>query len=256
MVKLDNGIMGIMNRRKIQMMVTCLVDTFFPLVGESVVDLLEQCGLEVSFPKEQTCCGQPAFNAGYWQEARSMAIHTLDVFSETVGDVIIPSGSCAAMIKNDYLLLFQEDAYNLERAKQISRRTYELSQYLVDILGFSPMEITWQGKVAYHPSCHLLRGIGVDTQPKKLLESAGAQVIPLEPECCGFGGVFSVDFPDLSEAMLDRKLQAIKATGADLVVGADVSCLMHIEGGLRREKSQVRCAHFAQLLTKKGVGLK
>ena len=233
---------------RVQLMITCLIDSLFPEVGEAVLETLQGCALDVDFPQEQTCCGQPAFNAGYWDEARRMAIHTLDVFADTEGSLIIPSGSCADMVKHRYLELFKDDPFNLQRAQALSERTYELSQFLVDVLGVMPQSGVYQGRVAYHPSCHLLRGMQVDQQPKTLLAATGAEVIALEAECCGFGGVFSVEQPDLSAEMLQRKMKAIEASGAALLVAADVSCLMHIEGGLRRASSRVRCAHLAQIL--------
>jgi L-lactate dehydrogenase complex protein LldE len=153
------------------------------------------------------------------------------------------------MVKYHYIELFKNDPHNLLRAKALAERTYELSQFLVDILGIIPQRGLYQGKIAYHPSCHLLRGMRVDRQPKALLKAVGVEVIPLEEECCGFGGVFSVDQPQLSTEMLKRKLKAIENSGAPLVVAADVSCLMHIEGGLRHAGSSVRCAHLAQILS-------
>ncbi len=233
---------------KIQLMVTCLIDSIFPLVGEAVVDVLERAGLEVAYPAGQTCCGQPAFNAGYWEDARAMALHTLDVFESKDGPVIIPSGSCADMVKHRYLELFRGDTPNLARARALSERTFELSQFLVDVVGLT----TWDAKnpqtLAYHPSCHLLRGMGVDRQPKQLLRASGADLVELEPECCGFGGVFSVDYATISAEMLKNKIAAIQESGVQTVVAGDVSCLMHIEGGLRRAGLPVRCAHVAQVL--------
>lgn len=233
---------------QIQLMVTCLIDSIFPEVGEAVVDVLERAGLEVAYPAAQTCCGQPAFNAGYWEEARRMALHTLDVFEETEGAVIIPSGSCADMVKHRYLELFRDDPPNLARARALSERTFELSQYLVDVLGITDWDALAPKTLAYHPSCHLLRGMGVDRQPKQLLRAAGAEVLELEPECCGFGGVFSIDYADISAEMLKNKIAAIQESGATVVVAGDVSCLMHIEGGLRRAGLATRCAHLAQVL--------
>ena len=241
--------------RKAQLFITCLIDTFFPSVGEAIVEVLEKAGVEIEFTQKQTCCGQPAFNAGYWEEARKMALHTMNIYSKTEGDIVVPSGSCAAMMKHHYLQLFEHENVNYIKAKQFSARIFELSQYLHDVVGYLPSKQLHKEVLAYHPSCHLLRSMKIDRQPKNLLEAAGLKVIALEPDCCGFGGVFSVDFPSLSEEMLKRKLEAIRNTNATWVVGADVSCLMHIEGGLRREKSSVRCAYFAQFLTDKGLGL-
>jgi L-lactate dehydrogenase complex protein LldE len=233
---------------KVQLFVTCLVDSIFPDVGDAVVDVLERAGVEVAFPAGQTCCGQPAFNAGYWDEARQMALHIMNVFETTEEPLVIPSGSCADMVKHRYPELFRDDPPNLARAHALSERTYELSQFLVDVLGVKEWDAFSPQILAYHPSCHLLRGMGVDRQPKDLLRAAGADLVELEAECCGFGGVFSVDYARISAEMLKRKIAAIEASGAQVVVAGDVSCLMHIEGGLRRAGSKIRCAHVAQVL--------
>jgi len=241
---------------KIQLFVTCLIDSLFPEVGEAVVETLVKAGLDIGFPQAQTCCGQPAFNAGYRSEARRMARYTIDVFNATEGPVIIPSGSCADMVKYQYLELFKDDPIYLPRAQQLSERTYEFSQFLVDVLGYVDFGTKYQGKLAYHPSCHLLRGMGVDIQPKALLAATGADVFPLEEECCGFGGVFAVDQAELSTELLRRKLKAVEESGSATVVAGDVSCLMHIEGGLRQKGSKIRCAHLAQIIAGKTPGLK
>lgn len=241
---------------KVQLFITCLIDSLFPEVGEAVVDVLARAGLEIEFPRDQTCCGQPAFNAGFWDQARRMAQHTLNVFEATEGPVIIPSGSCAAMIKHRYPELLKDDASSLRRAQELAERTFELSQFLTDVLGITNVGSAVHKKVAYHPSCHSLRGLGIDRQPKALLKAAGLEVHPLEPECCGFGGVFAIDQPAISTEMLKRKIRAIEATGALTVVACDVSCLMHIEGGLRQAGSPVRCAHLAQVLAGKEGGLR
>ena len=243
--------------QNVQLFVTCLVDSLFPEVGEAVLAVLSRAGVQVSFPEGQTCCGQPAFNAGFWKEARKMACHTIEVFERTEGLVVIPSGSCAAMVKHGYLELFADEPEWLRRAKALAERTREFSQFLVDDLGIRDLGASFPARCAYHPSCHLLRGLGVDSQPLSLLEAVdGLEVEPLEPECCGFGGVFSVDHEEVSGEMLARKLERVAASGAELVVAGDVSCLMHIEGGLRKQGSPVRCAHLAQLLAGREGGLR
>ncbi|TET85813.1 MAG: (Fe-S)-binding protein [Anaerolineales bacterium] len=233
----------------IQLFVTCLIDSLFPEIGEAVIEVLMRAGVQVAIPQEQTCCGQPAFNAGYRDPARKMARHTIEVLDDTVGPVVVPSGSCAAMIRHGYLELFADDPTWLLRANALAERTYELSEFLVDQLGVVDLGASFIGRLAYHPSCHLLRELGVDRQPLDLLEGvAMAQVHRLAPECCGFGGVFAVDQPEISTEMLKRKLAEINQSGAGVVIGCDVSCLMHIEGGLRYIGSSVRCAHLAQVL--------
>ena len=241
----------------IQLFATCLVDSLFPEVGEAVVEVLSGVGVRVSVPSHQTCCGQPAFNAGHLAPARRMAKYTIEVLEDTVGPVVIPSGSCAAMIREGYLELFSDDTAWLLRAIQLAERTYEFSEFLVDRLYLTDLGASYSGKLAYHPSCHLLRELGIDRQPLALLgELAGARIHPLEPVCCGFGGLFALDQPDISTEILTRKLEQVAASGADVVVGCDVSCLMHIEGGLRHNGSTVRCAHVAQILTGREAALR
>lgn len=244
-------------KNTVQLFATCLIDSLFPMVGEAVVQVLNRAGVLVEFPQGQTCCGQPAYNAGYWPEARKMALATLDVFEGTSGPIVVPSGSCVAMIRHGYPELFKDDKPALDRAKALSERTYELSEYLVNELQVAEVGAKVGGKIAYHPSCHLLRSIGVDREPMTLLDSgSNAEICKLEPDCCGFGGFFAIDQPEISSEMLDRKIKAVEETKAELVVGADVSCLMHIEGGLRNRGSSVRCAHLAQILAGQEPGLK
>ncbi|HKZ54818.1 MAG TPA: (Fe-S)-binding protein [Anaerolineales bacterium] len=241
----------------VQLFATCLVDSLFPEVGEATMEVVESAGYTVSFAADQTCCGQPAFNAGYWEEARRMAQHTIDVMSGTIGPIVIPSGSCTAMIRHSYKELFGDDPIWLPRARELAARIYELSEFLVDVAGVVDPGGSFHGMLAYHPSCHLARGLGVQKQPLALLRAVpGAQVTPLEQECCGFGGIFAVDHPEISAEMLERRLCAIEECGAEAVVGADVSCLMHMEGALRKSGSPVRCAHLAQVLAGRGIGLR
>jgi L-lactate dehydrogenase complex protein LldE len=240
----------------VQLMATCLIDSLFPEIGEAVIEVLRRAGLRVHFPGGQTCCGQPAFNAGFRDEARSMASRTIDLFSRSSDPVVVPSGSCAAMLRHGYPELFRESAAQLARAQALASRTYELSEYLVDVCGFLPAQSLDVDRAAYHPSCHLLRNLGVDRQPMALLGAAMTHVTRLSEECCGFGGVFSVEQPELSREMLARKLAEISSSGAEVVVAGDVSCLMHIEGGLRKAGSPVRCAHLAQILAGQPVGLR
>lgn len=241
----------------VQLFATCLIDSLFPMVGEAVVKVLNRAGVLVEFPQGQTCCGQPAYNAGYWPEARKMARGTLEVFEATSGPIVVPSGSCVAMIRHGYPELFKDDKTMLDRVKALTKRTFELSEYLVNELQVVDAGANLSGKFAYHPSCHLLRGIGVDREPLALLETgSAAEVCRLEPDCCGFGGFFAIDQPEISSEMLNRKIQAIDESEAEVVVGADVSCLMQIEGGLRNRGSTVRCAHLAQILAGQEPGLK
>jgi L-lactate dehydrogenase complex protein LldE len=235
----------------IQLFVTCIIDTLYPNTGESVVRVLRRAGLDVQFPMGQTCCGQPAYNAGMRPQARQMAEHTIQVLEGSSGDIIIPSGSCTGMIRHGYLELFASDSEWLSRAKSIADRTYEFTQYLVDVLAIDDLGARYPGKITYHPSCHLLRDLGVDQQARRLLESVDeVEIAPLpkSEECCGFGGLFSIEHPELSKAMLDRKIENLVSSGAPVLVSCDAGCVAHISGGLHRRGLSQRAVHIADVL--------
>ena len=236
---------------RVQLFATCLVDQFFPAAGHAAVEVLERCGVEVLVPPDQTCCGQPAFNGGFADQAATMARATIDVLSRTDDPVVVPSGSCADMIVNHYPDLFAGDATYGPKTKALAARTYEFTQFLVDVLGVELPASPSGPTLAYHASCHGLRGLGLREQPRRLLRAvAGARCadLPDAETCCGFGGLFAVKMGPLSGAMLDSKLDAIARSGADVVVATDVSCLMHIGGGLHRRASRVRTRHIAEVL--------
>ena len=235
----------------VQLFVTCLIDSFFPNVGEAIVHVLNRAGVRVEFPAAQTCCGQPAFNAGLRSQARPLAEHTLQVFEKTVGDIIIPSGSCAAMLRGGYTELFKDDPHWLRRAQTLADRVHEFTEYLVDVRGISDLGSRWPGKLTYHPSCHLLRGLGVDRQPRLLLSCVNeAEIIdlPERADCCGFGGVFSLEHPELSAEFLKRKIANLEITTSPTLVVCDTGCLMHIQGGLQRQRKNQQVVHIAQVL--------
>ena len=235
----------------VQLFVTCLIDSFFPNVGESIVHVLNRAGVRVEFPSAQTCCGQPAFNAGLRTQARPLAMHTIRVFEKTSGDIIIPSGSCAVMLRSGYLELFKGEPNWLKRAQSLASRVHEFTEYLVDVRGLSDLGSRWPGKLTYHPSCHLLRGLGIDRQPRLLLscvKEAELIDLPERADCCGFGGVFSVEHPELSAEMLQRKITNLEKTAAPTMVVCDSGCLMHIQGGLHRQHKSQRVVHIAQVL--------
>ena len=235
----------------VQLFVTCLIDSFFPQIGEAMVHVLNRAGARVDFPSVQTCCGQPAFNAGLRSEARPLAKNTIRLFEKTTGAIIIPSGSCAAMVRHGYSELFKDDPAWLPRAQALAERTYEFTEYLVDVREVTELSACWPGKLSYHPSCHLLRSLGVDRQPRALLAAVKeAEIIelPEREDCCGFGGVFSVEHPELSAEFLKRKISNIEKTGSPTLVVADTGCLMHIQGGLRRMKKPQRVVHIAEVL--------
>jgi L-lactate dehydrogenase complex protein LldE len=237
--------------RTAQLFVTCLVDTFFPEVGEAAVAVLRRLGVRVGFAREQTCCGQPMFNAGFRTEARRIAEHTVRVFEAVEGDVVMPSGSCAHMIRHNFTELFNDHPGWLRRSQELAARTYELTEYLVDVLGVTDCNSSWEGPITYHPTCHLHRGLAVDRQPRALLAHVrGAEVreLPEAEDCCGFGGIFSVEHPELSAEMLKRKITNLETTGSPTLVVCDAGCLMHIQGGLERSKRAQKVRHIAEVL--------
>jgi L-lactate dehydrogenase complex protein LldE len=230
-------------------MVTCLGDVFFPKVGLATVRLLRRLGVEVDFPAAQTCCGQPHFNSGYHADTRILAQHTIQAFA---GDrlIVTPSGSCAAMVKLEYPELFHEDLVWHGRAEDLAHRTHELSDFLVNVLHVDDVAARFPGKVTYHMACHL-RGLGLESEPERLLRNVkDLEYVPLErsDECCGFGGSFSVRFPEISGAMVRDKASFIEKTGADAVVATDAGCLMNIAGCLHRRGSPIKAMHLAEIL--------
>lgn len=237
--------------KTVQLFATCLIDTFFPEVGLAMVDVLNRAGASVEFARDQTCCGQPTFNAGLRADARKIAEHTIKAFEAAEGDVVVPSGSCAHMIRHNYAELFADDAAWLPRARALAARTYEFTEYLVDVLHIVDLGARWDGPLTYHPTCHLHRGLGIDRQPRQLLAKVrGAEVrdLPEAQDCCGFGGIFSVEHPELSAEMLKRKIRNLQSTGSPTLVVCDAGCLMHIQGGLHRNKMPQRVVHIAEVL--------
>ncbi len=235
----------------VQLFITCILDTLYPEIGEAVVRVLERAGASVQFPARQTCCGQPAFNAGLRSQARQMAEHTIRVFEQAPGPIVIPSGSCASMIRHSYLELFDGDRQWLPRARLLAERTFEFTEYLVDVLGVTDLGAHFSGKITYHSSCHLLRELGVSRQPRALLSAvrdAELVELPNGEECCGFGGVFSVEHPEISTAMLQRKIDNIAATQAPVVVACDAGCITNINGGLHRRGKPQRAVYIAEII--------
>jgi L-lactate dehydrogenase complex protein LldE len=231
-------------------MITCLGDMFFPEVGVAMVAVLRRLGVVVDFPAGQTCCGMPLFNSGYHDDAARVAARTVRLF-ERADHVVVPSGSCAWMVKTEYPGLLKHDPALRAAAERLAARTRELSQFLVDVLGVTRVESDFTGRVTYHDSCHLLRGLGESRAPRVLLRGVrGVELVELPgaDECCGFGGSFSVRLPEVSTAILDKKLASVEATDADCLVACDGGCLMQIGGGLSRRGSRVRALHLAQIL--------
>lgn len=237
--------------KRVSLFVTCIADVFFARTGLSVVRLLEHLGVDVDFPPGQTCCGQPAFNTGYWREARQVARQFLKAFQDS--EVIVaPSGSCVAMVRHEYPKLFEGEA-ELAQAEQIAARVWELTEFIVDGLGTTDLNLSYAEPrtFAFHDSCHGLRLLGLGQAGRTLLSNVkNATIFPLEEcdECCGFGGTFSVKMADVSGAMLQRKLDHINACAADTIVLGDLSCMTHINGGLSRQGSTKRARHIADVL--------
>ena len=236
---------------RVQLFITCLVDSFFPQTGEAIVDILHRLDVDVDFARDQTCCGQPPFNAGLRADARPIVEHTIQVFENTTGDIVTPSGSCAHMIKHGYPELFRDDPAWLSRAQALVNRVHEFTEYLVDKLGVTDVGAHWDGLLTYHPSCHALRGISIDRQPRALLANVrGAQIVdlPNAEDCCGFGGIFSVEHPELSAEELKRKISNLEESKSPTLVVTESGCLMHIAGGLHRQKRNQRVMHIAEIL--------
>lgn len=220
----------------------------------ATVTLLKRLGVEVTFNPEQSCCGQPAFNSGYTREARTVAEHMLEVFERELREadyIVVPSGSCTTMVKRFYPELFAAEPAKKAQAEHVAAHIFELSQFLVDVLGVSDVQASHNGTLTYHDSCHLLRELGVKSQPRKLIEAvSGAEFIEMQDSdvCCGFGGTFSVKYPEISTALAEEKIKSIRQSGASTVVACDAGCLMQMAGLLSRRGLSVRCMHIAELL--------
>jgi L-lactate dehydrogenase complex protein LldE len=245
--------------RRVALFVTCMVDMIYPEVGMATAELLERLGVEVVFPYEQTCCGQPAFNAGYRDEARVLAERFINIFEPLVKQgvvdaIVAPSGSCTTMTSHFYSAALFEDAADSawrQRADNLAAVTFELTEFLVDVLGITRIGSHFEGKLTYHACCHLLRELGINEQPRALLANVeGAEVVELPgaEECCGFGGLFSVKNAGISTAMGQRKARNLAQSGADVVTLCDVSCMTHINGILSRQSQPCRAVHIAEIL--------
>ena len=215
-----------------------------------MVRVLRRLGVSVGFPEGQTCCGQAVYNSGYTREARELALRTLDEF-ENSDYVVVPSGSCSAMMRVFYLDLFEDEPELLARAESLSQRVYEFSEFLVKVLGVEDPGVEGSGSAVFHPGCHLLREMEVRDAPQSLLRAmSGLELKEMRnaETCCGFGGSFSVKLPHISEGMLNDKVSAVRDSGAAALVSCDMSCLMHIGGALRRQAVDVEIRHLAQVL--------
>jgi L-lactate dehydrogenase complex protein LldE len=235
--------------------VTCLVDLYRPSIGFATIRLLEQAGCQIEVPRAQTCCGQPAYNSGDRATARDLAAGILDAFGG-YDYIVAPSGSCAGMLKSHLPHLFDDDPNLRAKADKLAGRTYELTSFLVDVLGFVPPPgATRSGTFTYHDGCSGLRELGVKTQPRKLLADVGATLLEMaEPEiCCGFGGTFCVKYPEISGRMVTDKVRDIGGTQADTILAGDLGCLLNIAGRLSRDGIRVDARHIAEVLVEGGM---
>ncbi len=236
---------------RIDLFTTCLTDNFFPEAAVSVVNVLRRLGLDINVAADQTCCGQPAFNTGMLDEARSVARHMLDVFDRSEV-VVTPSGSCCAMVRHYYPMLLADEPKDLERARSLGSRMFEFVEFIEKVLqvDWSPWRLKYSGVATYHYSCHL-RGIGLtDEVPRLLSKIDGLRLEPLEKwdQCCGFGGTFSVKYPHISGALVTDKVACVERSGAEILVVNDGGCSLNIAGLLHRRRSPVRVLHVAQIL--------
>ncbi len=236
---------------KVALFVTCIVDALFPDTGEAALDILERAGATVEFPTSQTCCGQPAFNSGFHDDAREVARQFVRTFAK-YDHIVTPSGSCAAMVRHYYHELFKDDPMH-DAANHVAAHTYELTEYLVDVLKVTDLgtSLPTPTRAVIHDACHGLRGLGIRNQPRALLRNVGnltLNELTGHDQCCGFGGLFAVKMSDISGAMLNDKLANIGAADADIVITGDCSCLMHMNGGLSRKNSPKRVVHVAEVL--------
>ncbi len=237
---------------KVGLFVTCLVNLFRPSVGFSSIQLLEDAGCQVDIPDTQTCCGQPGYNPGDFDSTRAVAKQVIDTFL-AFDYTVVPSGSCAGMLRLHYPSLFKNDSEYLQRAEKLSKKTFELTSFLVDVLNYKPQQIhdLSNKSVSYHDACAGLRELGIKNQPRQLLQQSAnitlAEMNKTE-ECCGFGGTFCAKMPDISNAMVSDKLSSVLATGATTLLAGDLGCLMNIAGRAKRLDKNLEIRHVAEVL--------
>jgi len=235
---------------RVALFVTCLVDFVRPTIGFAAVKLLEAAGCTVEVPRAQTCCGQPAYNSGDRETAMAIARQVLDAF-EGYDHVVAPSGSCAGMLRRHYPQVFADEPAVLPRVQQLAARSWELVSFLVDICGMQAVRARWERRVTYHDACSGLRELGVKDQPRRLLASVDGltlRELPGAETCCGFGGMFCVKYPDISDKMVSDKQADIVKTGAEAVLAGDLGCLLNIAGKLHRHGARLEVRHVAEVL--------
>ncbi|WP_368298359.1 (Fe-S)-binding protein [Cytobacillus firmus] len=234
---------------KVSLFATCLVDMFQGNAGKAAVELLERLGCEIDFPEAQVCCGQPAYNSGYVKESKEAMKRMITAF-EHAEYVVSPSGSCAYMF-HEYPHVFKGDSVWEPKAKKLAEKTYELTQFIVEVLNVDDVGARLNGKATYHTSCHMTRLLGVKEAPMRLLKNVKGlefDELPGKEQCCGFGGTFSVKMAQISEQMVDEKVGHIEETEAEILIGADAGCLMNIGGRIGRQGKPIRVMHIAEVL--------
>lgn len=234
---------------KVSLFATCLVDMFQGNAGKAAVELLERLGCEIDFPEAQVCCGQPAYNSGYVKESKEAMKRMITAF-EHAEYVVSPSGSCAYMF-HEYPHVFKGDSVWEPKAKKLAEKTYELTQFIVEVLNVDDVGARLNGKATYHTSCHMTRLLGVKEAPMRLLKNVNGlefEELPGKEQCCGFGGTFSVKMAQISEQMVDEKVGHIEETEAEILIGADAGCLMNIGGRIGRQGKPIRVMHIAEVL--------
>lgn len=235
----------------VQLFIPCFVDQMYPETGLNMARILQRLGCEVMYNPKQTCCGQPAFNAGYWDDARKVAEKFLEDFDKDFF-IVAPSGSCTGFVRNYYEKLF-ENSSELHKTKKVRGLLYEFTEFLVDVLKVTDLNAVFPEKVTYHDACGALRECGIKRQPRTLLGKVkGLELVEMDEceTCCGFGGTFAVKFEPISIGMAQTKVQSALATGAKYIISSDVSCMMHMQGYIEKENLPIECMHIADLLVK------
>jgi L-lactate dehydrogenase complex protein LldE len=234
---------------KVTLFATCLVDMFQSSAGKATVELLEHLGCEIDFPESQICCGQPSYNSGYVKETKEAMKRMIETFSDAEY-VVSPSGSCAFMLR-EYPHVFKGDPVWEPKAQELADKTFELTQFIVEVLKVEDVGATFEGKVTYHTSCHMTRLLGVKEPPMTLLRNVKGLTfteLPGKEQCCGFGGTFSVKMAQISEQMVDEKVRHVEETGAEYLIGADAGCLMNIGGRIGKQGKPIKVLHIAEVL--------
>ncbi len=234
----------------VSLFVTCMVDQLFPQAGLAMADVLQRVGYTPRFLPDQTCCGQPAFNSGYWDEARTVARHFLEVFRDTEY-IVVPSGSCTAMIVHHYAEVFADDPVRLAEVHRLESRVFEFATFLTEVAKVEDVGASYRAVGTYHDSCHALRELKIKSAPRRLLSHVrGLEMREHDAaeECCGFGGTFSIKFPEVSGGMGRTKIGSIVKSGAEVIISIDSSCLMQLGGAIRRDKLSIRTMHLAEVL--------